>query len=259
MKRVEFFDSHSHYNDEKFDSIRDKLIEDTYFAGVTKFICAGYDIPSSKLAVELAEKYSYIYAICGISPNDIEDIQDEDYNEIIDIARNKKVVAIGEIGLDYYWNKENSKKQKQAFIKQIDIANNLNLPIVIHTRDAIIDTIDILKNKINCINKGVFHCCPQNIELIKEALKLEFYISFAGPITFKNAKNADTVIKEVPMDRILIETDSPYLSPEPLRGTLNDSRNVKYVAEKIAKVKELSIEEVANKTYENAKKIFKIE
>ena len=256
---MNIFDTHAHYDDEAFNEDRDELLDALPKNDVKCVINQGIDIKTSKFSIELAEKYSYIYAICGISPNDIEDIQDEDYNEIIDIARNKKVVAIGEIGLDYYWNKENSKKQKQAFIKQIDIANNLNLPIVIHTRDAIIDTIDILKNKINCINKGVFHCCPQNIELIKEALKLGFYISFAGPITFKNAKNADTVIKEVPMDRILIETDSPYLSPEPLRGTLNDSRNVKYVAEKIAKVKELSIEEVANKTYENAKKIFKIE
>lgn len=255
---MEFFDSHSHYNDEKFDEIREQLIIDTYNAGITKFICAGYNILSSKLAIEIANKHDFIYTTCGISPNDIEDVKESDFKTVYDIAKNEKVVAIGEIGLDYYWNKENMNEQKDFFIKQIEIANSLELPIVIHTRDAIIDTIDILKNKITCKEKGVFHCCPHNIDLIKEGLKLGFYISFAGPITFKNAKNADLVINEVPLDRILIETDSPYLSPEPVRGTVNDSRNVKFVAQKIAQVKGLSLETVAKATYENAMNIFKI-
>ena len=188
---MEFFDSHSHYNDEKFDEIREQLIIDTYNAGITKFICAGYNILSSKLAIEIANKHDFIYTTCGISPNDIEDVKESDFKTVYDIAKNEKVVAIGEIGLDYYWNKENMNEQKDFFIKQIEIANSLELPIVIHTRDAIIDTIDILKNKITCKEKGVFHCCPHNIDLIKEGLKLGFYISFAGPITFKNAKNAD--------------------------------------------------------------------
>lgn len=256
---MEFFDSHSHYNDEKFEKIRDKLINETYDAGITKFICAGYDIPSSKLAIKIASNYDFIYTTSGISPNDIDDIKDEDFKEIYELAKNKKVKAIGEIGLDYHWNQENKEKQKNAFIKQIETANDLDLPIVIHTRDAVMDTIDIIKNKIKCNEKGVFHCCPHNIELVKEGLKLGYYISFAGPITFKNAKNAEFVIKEVPLDRILIETDSPYLSPEPLRGTINDSRNVKYVAQKIAEVKGISLEEVAKATYKNAMMIFKIE
>lgn len=255
---MEFFDSHSHYNDEKFDEIREQLIIDTYNAGITKFICAGYNILSSKLAIAIANKHDFIYTTCGISPNDIEGVKESDFKTVYDIAKNEKVVAIGEIGLDYYWNKENMNEQKDFFIKQIEIANSLELPIVIHTRDAIIDTIDILKNKITCKEKGVFHCCPHNIDLIKEGLKLGFYISFAGPITFKNAKNADLVINEVPLDRILIETDSPYLSPEPVRGTVNDSRNVKFVAQKIAQVKGLSLETVAKATYENAMNIFKI-
>ena len=255
---MEFFDSHSHYNDEKFENIREQLIQDTYNAGVTKFVCAGYDISSSRLALEIANNYDFIYTTCGISPNDIDGSTEADFEEIYKLASKKNVVAIGEIGLDYHWNTDNKEKQKEIFIKQIEIANKLELPIVIHTRDAVADTIDILKNKIECKCKGVFHCCPHNIELIKEGLKLGFYISFAGPITFKNAKNADLVINEVPLDRMLIETDSPYLSPEPLRGTINDSRNVKYVAEKIAEVKGISIEEVANATYQNAMTIFKI-
>ena len=174
------------------------------------------------------------------------------------MSKSEKVVAIGEIGLDYYWNKENKEKQQDVFIKQIELANELELPIVIHTREAVMDTLDILKNKVTCKNKGVFHCCPLNIELAKEALKLGFYISCAGPITFKSSKNATDFINTIPMDKILIETDSPYLSPEPVRGTRNNSSNVKYVAQKIAEIKQVSIEEVAKQTYQNAKTIFKI-
>lgn len=164
----------------------------------------------------------------------------------------------GEIGLDYYWNKENKEQQKLAFIEQIKLANELNLPIVIHTREAIYDTIDILKNQISVIKKGIFHCCPLNIDLIKQAIKLGFYISFAGPVTFKNSKNAVEAVKEVPLNRILIETDSPYLAPESKRGTRNDSSNVKYIAQKIAEIKGISLEEISEITFNNAKKIFEI-
>ena len=147
--------------------------------------------------------------------------------------------------------------QKIAFIEQIKIANKLNLPIVIHTREAVMDTIKILKeNPVK--NKGIFHCCPLNRELVKEALKLGFYISFAGPITFKNSKNANEIIEMVPNDKILIETDSPYLAPEPVRGTRNNPINVKYIAQKIADVKKLSLEEIAGITYENAERIFNL-
>lgn len=197
----------------------------------------------------------------GISPNDLQNINAEDIEKVITeievIAKNEKVVAIGEIGLDYYWNKDNKELQKEVFIKQIELANKLDLPIVIHTRDAFVDTIDILKNN-NVNKKGIFHCCPLNRELVKEALKLDFYISLSGVITFKNAKNADEIINMIPEDRLLIETDSPYLSPEPLRGKRNNSMNVKYVAEKIAKVKGKTLEEIADITNKNAKKIFNI-
>ena len=255
---MELFDSHAHYNDEKFNLDREEVIENIYKSGVTKLINAGYSIKSSEEVVKIAEKYDFMHAIVGVSPNDIDNLENN-YLEILeDMAKNKKVVAIGEIGLDYYWNKDNKEKQKQVFIEQIELANKLNLPIVIHTREAIQDTIDILKNKIKCEKKGVFHCCPLNIELVKEALKLGYYISIAGPATFKNSKNAEQILEYVPLDKILIETDSPYLSPEPLRGKRNDSRNVKYIAQKIAEIKKLSIEEIALATYNNAKNIFNI-
>ena len=260
---MELFDSHSHYNDEKFDEDREQIIAETYNSGVTRFIVAGYNIESSKKAIEMSEKYNFIYSICGISPNDIPQSEEELWKDIEEISKiasqniKGKLVAIGEIGLDYYWNKENKELQKQAFIKQIEIANELNLPIVIHSREASVDTIDILKN--HQVNKrGIFHCCQPNQEMVRQALELGFYISFAGPITFKNAKNSIDVVKMVPLDRILIETDSPYLTPEPNRGKRNDSRNVRYVAQKIAELRDMDIEEIAKITYENTNRIFNI-
>lgn len=260
---MEFFDSHAHYNDEKFDKDREQIIKETYKNGVTKFVCAGYNIDSSLKSLEMSKKYEFIYSICGISPNDIPQTEEELWKNIDEISKiiiknkEKKLVAIGEIGLDYYWNKENKELQKQAFIKQIELANNLEMPIVIHSRDAYIDTIEILRTN-QVIKKGIFHCCQLNQELVKKALELDYYISFAGPITFKNSKNSREIVEMVPINRVLVETDSPYLSPEPMRGRRNDSRNVKYVAEKIAEFKNMEIEKIAKITYENAIKAFTI-
>ena len=251
---MQFFDSHAHYNDEKFNQDKDNVLKEIYNQDITKLVCAGYNYQSSVSAIEISKENDWIYTTIGISPNDVEDLAKVDSLE--ELLKEKKIVAIGEIGLDYYWNKENKDIQKELFIKQIELANKYNLPIVIHTRDAAIDTIDILKNH-PCNKKGVFHCCPLNQELIKEGLKLGFYISFSGNITFKNAKS-DACIELVPLDRILIETDSPYLAPEPLRGTRNDSRNVKLVAQKIASVRNLSLEEIAKITYDNANRIFNL-
>lgn len=255
---MKLIDTHSHYNDEKFDNDRDEVIQNIANSGITTIINAGYSLESSKRAIEIANNYDFMYATVGVSPNDIENLENNYIEQIKEMAKEQKVIAIGEIGLDYYWNKENKETQKEIFIKQVELANQLGLPIVIHTRDAVMDTIDILKNKVNCNKKGVFHCCPLNTELIKEGLKLGFYISFAGPITFKNSKNAEEIVKMVPIDRILIETDSPYLSPEPVRGTRNDSRNIKYIAQKIAQIKNMPIENIAEQIQKNAKTIFKI-
>ena len=263
---MELFDSHCHLDDERFEEDREEIIEKIKESGVTKLVSAGYSIEGSRKGVELSKKYEFIYTTCGLSPNDIPQTEEELWKDIDKIKKlvkenleYKKIVAIGEIGLDYYWEKDNERRelQKKAFVKQIELANDFDLPIVIHTRDAVMDTIEILKkNKVN--KKGVFHCCPLNRELVKEALKLDFYISFAGPVTFKNSKNANEIIQMVPNDKMLIETDSPYLSPEPLRGKRNDSRNVKYIAQKIAEVKGLSIDEVAEFTNQNAKRVFLI-
>ena len=247
---MELLDSHAHYNDEKFDLDREQIIESIHNSGIKILINAGYNLESSKKAIEIAKDHDFIYATVGISPNDIDNLEGNYLEQIEKMAKEKKVVAIGEIGLDYYWNQENKEKQKEVFIKQIELANKFGLPIVIHTREAVTDTIDILKNKITVEKKGVFHCCPLNAELVKEALRLDFYISFAGPVTYKSSKNAEMIVKMVPMDRMLVETDSPYLSPEPVRGTRNDSRNVKFIAKKIADIKQISVEEVSKKTTE---------
>lgn len=256
------FDSHSHLNDEKFDEDREEQIKKIRESGVSNFITAGYSVESSKKALEIAKKYDFIYTTAGVSPNDIPQTEEELWKQLAEIEKiveknKEKICAIGEIGLDYYWNTDNKELQKKAFIEQIKIANKYNLPIVIHTREAVMDTLQILKeNKV--MKTGVFHCCPQNRELIKEGLKLGFYISFAGPITFKNSKNAEEMINLVPNDRILIETDSPYLAPEPVRGTRNTPANVKYIAQKIADVKGLTLEEVEKITFENTKNILYI-
>lgn len=252
---MKFFDSHAHLDDEKFDEDRDEIIEKIHNDEIDIFVSAGYSLESSKKSIELSKKYDFIYTTCGVSPNDIPQTEEELWKELGEIRKlakeNKKVVAIGEIGLDYHWNTENKELQKKAFIEQIKIANELELPIQIHTREAVMDTLETLKqNNVN--KKGIFHCCPLNRELVKEGLKLGFYISFAGPVTFKNSKNANEIIEMVPLDKILIETDSPYLSPEPLRGKRNDPRNVKYIAKKIAEVKNISIEQIAKITYNNA-------
>ena len=255
---MEFIDAHSHYNDEQFNNDLEEVVKRTKEEGITKVICAGYDISSSKKSIEISSKYDFIYSTCGISPNDVSDKLnniEEMMKELEELFTNKKIVAVGEIGLDYHWNTENKEIQKEFFIRQIELANKYDLPIQIHTREAVIDTIQILKDN-PVMKKGMFHCCPLNRELVKEALKLDFYISFAGPITFKNSKNAEEIINMVPLNRIIIETDSPYLAPEPKRGTRNESMNVKYIAQKIAEFKNISVEEVAEQTYNNVLDLF---
>lgn len=258
---MEIFDSHAHYDDEKFNEDREEVIKSIYEEGITKCINIGCDIRTSENSIKLSEKYDFIYATCSIHPSEIPQTEQELWKQLVKIKEmakiNKKVVGIGEIGLDYHWNKDNIELQKKAFIEQINIANELNLPISIHTRDAIDDTIEIIRNyKVN--KNGVLHCCPFNRELVKQGLQAGYYIAFGGTSTFKNSKNANEIIEMVPIDKILVETDSPYLAPEPLRGTRNDSRNLKYVIAKLANVKGISEEEMAKATYINACKLFNI-
>ena len=256
---MEYFETHMHLDDEKFDEDRDEVIKKIWNEGVTLAINMGCDINSSNKAIEIAKNNKFIYAAVGLHPENIPQKEEELWITIEKIKQiaiqNKKIVAIGEIGLDYYWTKENIELQKKAFTKQIEIANELDLPISIHTRDSIDDMIEIIiKYKIE--NSGVLHCCPFNPELVKHALKAGLYIGVGGTCTFKNSKNAKKIIEMIPIDRILIETDSPYLAPEPLRGSRNDSSNLKYIVQKIAEFKNMQTKEIARITYENAKSLF---
>ena len=256
---MEYFETHMHLDDEKFDDDREEIIKKIKDNGVTKCINMGCDEISSKKAIKIAKKYDYIYVGCGLHPENLPQKEEEMWKEIDEIEelinQNKKVVAIGEIGLDYYWRQDNKELQKKAFIKQIELANKLGLPVSIHTRDAIDDTIEIIR-KYKIEESGVLHCCPFNPELVKQGLNAGLYIGFGGTCTFKSSKNAKTIIEMVPDDKILIETDSPYLAPEPVRGTRNDSSNLKYIVEKIAEFKGTSPEKIAKITYENAERLF---
>ena len=257
---MEFFDTHAHYNDEAFEEDRKEIIDLIYKEGITKTVVIGYNLEKSKKAIQMAEENKFIYASVGIHPSDIGKSKEEILTQIEEIkkmALNKKVVAIGEIGLDYHWEKENIELQKFAFTKQIQLANELKLPIVIHSRDAIMDTIEIIKGENAPKFSGILHCCVLNKDLIQTGLNAGLYISFAGSITFKNTKNLD-LINLIPENRLLIETDSPYLSPEPNRGKRNDSRNIKYTAQKIAEIRGKTIEEIVKITYKNAERIYNI-
>ncbi len=260
---MEYFDTHMHLDDEKFDEDRNQVIQKIWNAGVTKCIDIGCDIKSSKKAIELANKNDFIYASCGIHPENLPNQNPQKMDELwkkIEIIKelaikNKKVIAIGEIGLDYHWVQTNKETQKIIFKKQIELANELNLPISIHTRDAIDDTIKIIKeNKIQ--KSGVLHCCPFNPELVRHGLEAGLYIAFGGTSTFKSSKNVSKIVEMVPIQKMLIETDAPYLAPEPVRGTRNDSSNLKYVVQKLAEFKNITSEQMAKITYQNAEKLF---
>lgn len=259
MIKLKLFETHAHYNDEVFEKDREEIIKKIYNAGVTKCINVGYNIQTSKKSIEIAQKHDFIYAMCGIHPSEVPQTEENLWKTIEEIKKlvdeNSKVVAIGEIGLDYHYEGFDKEMQQKAFIEQIQLANELKLPIAIHTRDSIDDTISILRT--NEIKKGgVLHCCPFNRELVKHGLENGLHIAFGGTCTFKNAKNAREIVNMVPQDKILIETDSPYLSPDPFRGQRNDSSNLKYIVEKIAEFRNSTPEEISELTYNNAMKLF---
>lgn len=250
------FDTHAHLNDERFDGERDELILSLQNNGVGAYCEIGYDVESSKKAVLLAEKYDFVYAACGVHPHDTQNLCEEDMNNLKELLKIPKAVALGEIGLDYYYDNSPRDKQKNWFDRQLKLAVELDKPVVIHTRDAMADTIDILK--ANPQNSGIIHCYSGSRESAKILLDMGYYISFAGPLTFKNANAALEVAKYVPDDRFLIETDSPYLAPAPYRGKRNCPIYVAEVAKRIAQIKGKTFEEIADLSFENAKKAYRI-
>lgn len=250
------FDSHAHYDDEAFDSDRDEVLEKLPEKGVGYVINCGCDIPSSEKALALSEKYPHVYAAIGVHPENLNGAEDGFLEKIKSLSFHEKCVAIGEIGLDYHYGKENKEKQKEIFIEQILLANELSLPVIIHEREAYSDCLQILKSERP--KKGVMHCFSGNSVTLSEILDLGLYIGVGGTLTFKNNVKTVEMIKYVPKDRLLFETDAPYLSPVPLRGKRNSSENIGYVAERAAQILGTSAAELLDLTNKNAKTLFGI-
>lgn len=252
------FDTHAHLDDSRFDEDRSKVIGQCRDEGVELILNAGCDLRTSLKSIALAKEYDFIYAAVGIHPHDAKSIDKDTLSVISDLAANAKVKAIGEIGLDYHYDFSPRDVQKQRFMEQIDLAKQLKLPIIVHDRESHGDIMDIFK-KMNVRGMGgVLHSFSGSVEMARECLKLGFYLSISGPITFKNAIKTVEVVREVPLDMLLIETDSPYLTPVPYRGERNYPGYVRHVAEKLAEIKGISFEEVAQKTLENGKLLFNI-
>ena len=252
------FDTHAHLNAEQYNEDLEQVIERAKSEKVEKIVVVGFDRPTITRAMELIEAYDFIYAAIGWHPVDAIDMTDEDLDWIKKLSEHQKVVAIGEMGLDYYWDKSPKDVQKEVFRRQIALAKEVNLPIIIHNRDATEDVVTILKEEGAAEVGGIMHCFTGSLETAKACMEMNFYISFGGPVTFKNAKKTKEVVKDIPSDRILIETDCPYLTPTPFRGKRNEPSYVKYIAEQIAELREMSFEELAELTTENAKKVFRI-
>lgn len=252
-------DTHAHLQDEAYANDLDEVMERAKAANIAKIITMGDNIVNSRLAVDLADKYESVYAAVGLHPEAIADATEDYLEELKKLAENKKVVAVGEIGLDYYWEKdaEKRKTQQKIFIEQLRLAEKLNLPVCVHDRDAHNDTLNILKQEGKHL-RGVCHCFSGSYEIAVELFKLGFYIGVDGPLTFKNAAKLPEIIAKAPKDRVLIETDSPYLSPAPKRGKRNEPAYVLYVAEKLAEIWGITAEVAANITTDNAKNLYNI-
>ena len=251
-------DSHAHLQDEKFDNV-EKLIQNAINAGVNKIICASSSLKTSKQALETAKKFDGVFATVGIHPEEALEWDENAKEELRELAKNKKVVAIGETGLDYCYEFCSRTQQKLAFKEQIKLANELKLPLVVHARDASGDIMQILRENLAYTKNGVvIHCFNMSLEILKEILGYGFYISLGGAITFKNARGLLDIVRAVDINRLMLETDCPYMSPEPYRGRINEPKNVELVAKKIAELRGISFEEVIKITTLNAEKFFRI-
>ena len=251
IKNAKIFDSHAHYDDERFDGILEELLPTLKEKGVDKIINCGCDFKTNEKSLKIAENFDFVYFAVGIHPGNID--SGTTISDIENFAKHKKCVAIGEIGLDYYWVSDNKEKQKEIFIKQILLAKELDLPVIVHDREAHQDTLEILQKYKP---KGVVHSFSGSVEMAEEILKLGMYLGIGGVITFKNAKKLPDVVQMLPMDRMLLETDAPYLTPVPFRSKTNHSEMIYLTARKIAEIKGKSVEEILNCTYENAKNLF---
>ena len=252
------FETHAHYDDERFAEDREQLIPSLFEKGIGCIINVGASIDTTRTTLQLAEKYESMYAAVGVHPSDIGDLNEESFAWLREQTKHPKTVAIGEIGLDYYWDKEPEVQEQQRvwFCRQLALAKECGLPVIIHSRDAAEDTMDIMRDAAKQGIPGVIHCYSYSPEMAKEFIKLGYYIGVGGVVTFKNAKKLKETVQQIPLERILLETDCPYMAPEPHRGERNDSSYIPYVVEKIAELKGITTEEVERVTYRNAETLF---
>lgn len=253
---VKLIDTHTHINYLEKITAEESIIN-ALTNGVEKIIVPAGELKDFDEILALTQKYDNVYGMLGIHPESIEGWSEDILDKIKELSKSEKIVAVGEIGLDYYWDKQHKEQQKDIFIRQVKLANELNLPICVHDRDAHKDTYDILK-EYNKTSKVVLHCFSGSIEFARECLKEGWYIGIGGVVTFKSAYKMQEVAKNIPLDRLVLETDAPYLTPVPYRGKENQPAYVKYVAEEIAKLREITFEEVAEVTSSNAKLVFKV-
>ena len=251
------FESHAHYDSEQFNEDRDKLLKSMPENGIGTIINSGADWDSVTEVVELAQKYPHVYAAVGLHPDEVGALNEERFEYVRSQCQKEKVVAVGEIGLDYYWDNESHDVQKKWFIRQLELARELDLPVIIHSRDAAADTLEIMKEHAQGL-RGVIHCFSYSKELAREYIKMGFHIGVGGVVTFKNGKKLKEIVEEIPLDRILLETDCPYLAPVPFRGKRNSSLYIPYIAEEIANLKGITYDEVVAQTEQNGKKLFRI-
>lgn len=254
------FETHGHYDDEQFDEDRERLIAEFLKKDIDKVMNVGADMQSSRNSVELAGKYPHFYAAVGVHPSEVGDLTEDDMQALKQMTlENPKVKAIGEIGLDYHFDDDPPRDvQKKWFIRQLELAQELGMPIIIHSRDAVSDTMEILKDMDGGRNGGVIHCYSYSREQAREYIKMGFHIGVGGVVTFKNSRRLQEVVEDIPLEKIVLETDSPYMAPVPFRGTRNSALNIPYIAEKIAEIKGVPVQKVYDQTYANALKMYKM-
>ena len=252
------FDTHAHYDDDAFDEDRDELLSGMAAKNVEYIVNVGASMASSKRSIALAEKYPFIYAAVGVHPDEVGELNEEKFNQLREWTKHEKVKAVGEIGLDYYWDKEQHDLQKHWFMRQMELAKESNLPMIVHSREAAKDTLDMIIAAKPLDLSGIIHCYSYSVEQAREYLNMGYYIGIGGVLTFKNAKKLKEVAEYAPLSQIVLETDCPYLAPTPFRGKRNDSSMIAYVAEELAAIKNMPVEEVLRITNENGKKLYHI-
>lgn len=251
------FDTHAHYDDEQFDIDREELLDSMAAGGIGTIVNASASPESWDRILELTEKYPFIYGMIGVHPDEVGALDEEKFGRMEELLGREKIVAVGEIGLDYYWDKEGHDTQKLWFIRQLELAAKKHMPAAVHSREAAADTMEIMK-KYGAGMQAVIHCYSYSVEMAREYVKMGYYIGVGGVVTFKNARKLKEVVQEIPLERIVLETDCPYLAPAPFRGKRNSSLNLPYVAQAVAELKGISAEEVIRQTEENARKLYNL-